>query len=281
MNICFSVLHGHQEFISNSMYLLKQESMNVWILVLALAGIEVATSIPAIGAIYHGHPTCVPFSAIFLAVIDQTIDTASPVIDDPGLSFFRDIMMFRDNTIQHTINDAINFFNETYGLDFSLSPPNDQNEYFYENAKLSPFRLPHEKIDYMVTFNNWIQSGSTRSSCYRIRDGGFQVTFPSGDQLLRGSYGGDDGVLATVTDVVTYGFYNIDVCQQSPVIIQYQSSAPISQESADKGTFFTLDLYNRVLGHGKAIGSIFLTPDISNPGQFRVVSRNVYTFPAN
>ena len=250
--------------------------MNAWILFLALAGLEVATSIPAIPP-----PTCHPFSATFLALIDQSVDTPNLLIDDPELTFFKDIMMFRDDAIQHTIDDIVNFFNETYGLDFSLSPPNDQNEYFYENAKLSPFRIPHEKIDYLVTLNNWIQRGSTRSSCYRIRDGGFQVTFPSGDQLLRGSYGGDDGVLATVTDVITYGFYNIEVCQQSPVIIQYQSSVPISQESADRGITFNLDLYNRVLGHGKAIGSLFLTPDPSNPSQFRVVLRNVYTFPAN
>ena len=93
---------------------------------------------------------------------------------------------------------------ETYGLDFSLSPPTDQNEYFYQNARLTPFRLSDD-IDYLVTLNNWIQAGNTRSTCYRIRDGGFQVTF-SDDKVLHGSYGGAGGLTADVTNFIGYGF---------------------------------------------------------------------------
>ena len=128
----------------------------------------------------------------------------------------------RDDAIQHTFEDAFKFFNETYGLDFSLSPPTDQNEYFYQNARLSPSSFADD-IDYLVTLNNWIQTGNTRSTCYKIRDGGLGVTF-SGDQLLHGSYGGAGGLPADVTNSIVYGFYNIDVCQQSPVIIQVQSA---------------------------------------------------------
>ena len=83
-------------------------------------------------------------------------------------------------------DNAIKFFNETYGLDFSLSPPTDQNEYFYQNAKMGPFRLA-EEVDNVVTLNNWIQTGNTRSTCYRIRERGFQVKF-SDDQVVHGSY---------------------------------------------------------------------------------------------
>ena len=38
-------------------------------------------------------------------------------------------MGFRDDAIQHNMSqDAFKFFNDTYGLDFSLSQPNEENE---------------------------------------------------------------------------------------------------------------------------------------------------------
>ena len=224
--------------------------------------------------------TCHPFSATFVAIIDQNIDGPSGVhVDDPQLTFFRDIMKFRDDAIQHTLEDAIKFFNETYGLDFSLSPPTDQNEYFYQNARLSPFTLTDE-TDYLVTLNNWIQTGNTRSACYRLRDGGFRVSF-SDDQLLHGSYGGAGGLPVGVTNFVSYGFFNIDVCQQSPVIIQFQSATPVRAVPVDGTISTNVDLYNTVLGHGKARVSVSITPDQERPGEFRVELVNVLTFPSN
>ena len=222
--------------------------------------------------------TCHPFSATFVAIIDQNIDGPG-ALEDPQLTFLRDTMKFRDDAIQHTLEDAIKFFNETYGLDFSLSPHTDQNEYFYQNARLSPYRIADD-IDYQVTLNNWIQTGNTRSTCYRLRDGGFRVTF-SDDQLLHGSYGGAGGLPVDVTGLMVYGFYNIDVCQQSPVIIQSQSATPVRTVPVD-GTFSSnLDLYNTVLGHGKARVSGSVTPDQERPGESRLELVNVLTFPAN
>ena len=141
--------------------------MKICVFVTVLLSIEAAMSFQ------RAAQTCHPFSATFVAIIDQNIDNPRHIhVDDPQLTFFRDIMKFRDDAIQHTLEDAIKFFNETYGLDFFLSPPTDQNEYFYQNAQLSPFTLSDD-IDYLVTLNNWIQTGNTRSTCYRFRDGGF------------------------------------------------------------------------------------------------------------
>ena len=50
-------------------------------------------------------------------------------------------MGLRDDDIQHLYEDAIEFFNESYGLDFSLSPPNEPKECLLENATLSLYRL--------------------------------------------------------------------------------------------------------------------------------------------
>ena len=218
-----------------------------------------------------------PFSATFIATIEQTTD--SPIIlDDPELIFFRNTMRFKEEEIQHVFNAAINFFNDSYGLDFSASVPNEQNERFFENAKMSLVRL-HKNINYIVAANNWIRNGNTHSTCYKIREGGFQVTFLA-DQTLYGSYGGADGKPAGMNDAVAYGFINIDACQQSPVIIQFQTATPHRAEPVD-GTFvINCDLYNRVLGYGKVHGIGIIKPDPDEPGQYHITGSTPFTFPA-
>ena len=113
--------------------------------------------------------------------------------------------------------------------------------------------------NYIVTANNWIQTGNTHSTCYKMLDGRIRVTFT-------GTYGGADGQPGGVNELVVYGFYIIDACQQSPVIIQYQSSTPLRVELVDGTGIINCALYNRVLGHGKAqgIGTIKRDPDEPN-----------------
>jgi hypothetical protein len=124
------------------------ERMNIG---LVLSGLKVAASI---------QDSCQQFPAIFVGVIDQSIDAPDAFfIDDPDLYFFKEIMKFREDAIQHTYSDAIKFFSETYGLDFSLSDPNEKNQYVYENATMSPYRFTDD-IEFLVILNNWIQSGS-------------------------------------------------------------------------------------------------------------------------
>ena len=219
-----------------------------------------------------------PFTAVFTSSMDQTLDSPEIVVDDPELAFFKTIMQFRNAAIQHTVDDAIQFFNETFGLDFSASTPNQQNERFFENAKMSPYILA-SKVNYIVTVNNWFRNGNTRSSCYLIREGGFRATF-SAEQTLRGSYGGATGKPAGVTNAIIYGFVSIEVCKQSPIIIQIQSSTPFRIEPIDGIGVINGETYNRVLGHGKIQGIAIIIPDPDEPGRFRVTIRFTYTFPA-
>ena len=226
-------------------------------------------------AVLSSSVTCEnPFSASFLAIIDQTLDQPILLDDDPDLTFLRDVVKFNDDEVDFVTQNAIEFFNDVYGLDFSLSTPNEQNERFFENARMYPFIL-RDEIEYKISFNNWINSGNTRSSCVRMRDGGFGVTF-SANQTLYGSYGGVDGRPA---EFIVYGFYYIPVCEQSPVIIQYQSGTPFRAEPIDGLSIINCDLYNRVLGFGNAKGVATIVPDENEPGRFRVIGRNAFTFP--
>ena len=75
------------------------------------------------------------------------------------------------------------------------------------------------------------------------------------------------------------GFTTFDVCKQSPVIIQFQSSTPIRPEPIDGIAVFTSDLYNRVLGYGKVHGIFQTFPDPNKSDNIRTVFRVVFTFP--
>ena len=218
-----------------------------------------------------------PFTAVFTASLDQTLDSPEIAKDDPELTFFKTIMQFRDAAIQHIADDAIQFFNDRFGVDFSDSTPNQQNERFFENAKMSPFIVVSN--DFIVTVNNWFQSGNIHSACYPIRVGGFRVTF-SAEQTLHGSYGGATGKPAGVTNGLLYGFFSIEVCKQSPIIIQLQSATPFRIEPIDGIGIFNTEAYNRVLGHGRSQGVSIAIPDPDEPGRFRVTLRNTFTFPA-
>ena len=114
---------------------IMQRKMKIWIHILVFA----MSSLP----IMSQNCPSEHFSAVFTATIDQTADNPGLSEDDPELMFFKTYMNFRDSDIQHTIEDAIQFFNNTYGLDFSDSVPNEKNEYFIWNiTKMSPIILP-------------------------------------------------------------------------------------------------------------------------------------------
>ena len=215
------------------------------------------------------------FSAVFTATIDQTIDDPAVFMDDPELTFFKTELKFRDSDIKHTIDDAIQFFNNTYGLDFSNSPPNEKNQRFLPNARMNPFMLIPGKIDRIVTDSRWIRSGDTYSSCYFMHHGGFLVTL-SAEQTLYGSYGGTEGKPAGMENSMYYAFYIInDVCKQSPLIIEVRNTRPVRTEPVDGVRIAVSDLYNGVLGYGKLYAIFQISPV---PAGFHVFARTILTF---
>ena len=95
---------------------------------------------------------CPDFSATFVGVSDQVLH-AELLINDPELTFFKEVMGLRGEDIQHTFENGFKFFNATYGLDFSLSTPNEENEYVFENARLNLVRF-HEGFRYSLVLSN-------------------------------------------------------------------------------------------------------------------------------
>lgn len=223
---------------------------------------------------------CPDRTATLTMFINEPIEKPNPAyltIPDPELTFFRDVMGLRDDDIQHVLSDAIKFSNETYGLDFSRSPPNDQGQLFFENALMFPYRF-RENPHFTLVFNNWIQTGNTHHSCEEVLEGGYLVIF-TGEQLLHGTYGGEEGIKIDPQGSFLYAFNVISICDQSPVVIQVQNETPFRLEPIDLTFHIDYNVYNNVLGHGKAYGGSIMKPDPENPGKYRFVTRNVFNFP--
>ena len=238
--------------------------MNVWILVF------VALSLIA------SSQTCPPkhFSAVIVTTIEQTVEDLQIHHDDPELVFLKKVLKFDE--VDHIFYDAMDFFNSTFGLDFSASPPNERYERFLDNARMHPYIL-RKDIYNIATANNWIRNGNTRSQCYRVYDGGIIVEF-SADTTLYGKYGGDEGKPAGPYTPLVYGFYSIDACHQSPVNIHYRCPTPIRGEPIEQIYVSACYTYNRVLGRGRSHGIGTIRPDRDEPDKFRIDIKGVITF---
>ena len=211
------------------------------------------------------------FDAHFVALADQTPPTRE---FDPNLTYFREVLRFTEQEIEQQTQNALQFYNTTYGLDFSQSQPNAQGERFYQNATFFPARLP---ISLRVSSNRWILNGNTRSRCFNLQEGGYWVYFTAGPQMLHGTYGGEQGRLATFPDDLRYGFYSIDACAQQPMVMQYQSRTPY-RSSVDRISYFNHQVFHRTLGTGSARG---LQQFVINPstGSSNVIIQLIFLFP--
>ena len=240
--------------------------MEVWVLILALSSLVGSSQ-----ACPPGH-----FSAVIVGSVDQTIEELDLISEDPELLFFRKGLHFQEDEINHVFEDAINFYNYTFGLDFSDSPPNEENIRYLENAIMYPFIL-RKGINYIATANNWIRNGNTRSRCYRIYDGGYSVAFLN-YTTLHGRYGGVEGKPAGPYDTLLYGFFSIDACEQSPVLIHYRCPTPLRPEPIDETYVINCYVFNRALGRGKHQGISTIRQDEDDPIKYHINTQTIMTF---
>ena len=84
------------------------------------------------------------------------------------------------------------------------------------------------------------------SICYHVHDGGFFTTLLS-DQTLYGKYGGEKGKPAGPYQPIFHGFYNIDACEQSPVIIHYRFPLQFMQSRLMELTLPTVTLTTKLV----------------------------------
>lgn len=214
-------------------------------------------------------------TAQFSIVSDRVLSASlgTNLLNDPTGSYFRDFLRFSESQIALEIETFREFFNVSFGLPF---PELDMNgEARFENAILSYFRVPFSQT---ITVNTWITTGNVRNRCFNAFNGGVRVTF-TGDQLLRGTYGGPTGINVTAGDDLIYGYYRIDARPQQPILIQYQSNTPGRLSPVDNYIVNDNRIFNSQLGFGTEI-AVFRMSRFNEEGSLlRAQFYAVFAFP--
>ena len=108
--------------------------------IIYIAAVVVIALISGIPVTY-GQENC-PEGAEFIISFDTVVPLAEfqQNIPDPNLTFFRNVLKFTEPEIQTATQSAIEYFNTTFGLDFSESEPNQLGQRIFQNASFSPGR---------------------------------------------------------------------------------------------------------------------------------------------
>ena len=197
---------------------------------------------------------------------------------DTNLTFFSEVLGYSDDEIQQEVQNALQFFSERFGLDFSLTQPNELGLRFFQNATLQPIR----RINRISTIRNrWILTGNTRTKCFPTHIGGYLVTF-SGEQILKGTYGGEEGIDVPNDRNLAYEFMSISVPPCEPFVVQRHTPIPI--EAARLGIYVTFyELSHPTLGQGAQHGLVQLERVTAANGTayIRFSGTSIFTFPPN
>ena len=197
------------------------------------------------------------------------------VLVDTNLTFFREVLGFDDAEIQQATQNAFQFFNERFGLDFSQSEPNEQGIRFFQNTTFHPTR---QASGVFSTFNRWLLTGNTQSRCFTTAIGGFFVNF-IGEQTLKGTYGGEEGIQVTNNRLLLYEYISISIPRRDPIVIQRWT--PIPNEAAQIGLFVLFhELSHPTLGQGASQGFFYTERStVNGTSILRRAGTAVLTFP--
>ena len=229
--------------------------------------------------IAYGQEDC-PEGAEFIISFDNVVPLAEFLqnIPDPNLTFFRNVLKFTEQEIQTATQSAIEYFNMTFGLDFSETEPNQQGQRIFQNASFSAGKAP---ITVTTKADRWLVNGNTKSRCFDVRLGWLGVSF-LGEQVLHGTYGGTEGrtVDGPVTNAINWLYVWINTCPQSPVVILLKATAPASM-TPDGLALDPAVASHHILGSGISLLTLLVQPLPPDQRLARVVLYNSIAFPGD
>ena len=218
-----------------------------------------------------------PQGAEFIISFDGVLPLADlqQELPDPNLTFFRNVLKFTEQEIQTAMESAIEYFNTTFGLDFSQSEPNQQGQRFFQNASFTAGKMP---LNATTKANRWLVTGNTKSRCFDVRLGMFSISFLD-QQVLHGTYGGSQGrIMGPAAGAISWTYAWINTCPQSPVIILLKPTAPGST-TPDGLALEPSATSHRILGNGVSLSTLVIQPLPPDQRLARVVLHNSITFP--
>ena len=215
------------------------------------------------------------FDTVWSAIVDTTLPT-NTTLADPSYSFFSDVLNYDAEQLESATQDAFDFYTERFGLDFSQASQDSESRRFFQSSFFAPFRV---RVTITGTASRWLLNGVLGSNtCVEMLEGGFDVHFV-GNQTVYGTYGGREGRTLSPADDLGYAFFRLNICNQSPLILQCQSITPTFRDPAGFG-IRNWECFNQFLGRGLILGAqgVLSTED---PNVRRIVIRHTVTFPAN
>ena len=175
---------------------------------------------------------------------------------------------------------SLQFFSERFGLDFSLSQPNELGQRFFQNATLQPGRQIN--IIARAVVNRWILTGNTMLKWFPYSSGGFLVTF-SGEQTLKGTYGGEEGVGVSTDRYLAYQYQFISVPPCEPTVVQLQTPIPLEIQQGTGIVIVLYEMSHPTLRQGSQLGfaQTELATAANGTSFLRIAGTAILTFPPN
>ena len=112
-----------------------------------------------------------PFQAVITLINNVTLPNPTRFLDS-DLVFYRKVLRYTEEEIDWDTEAAMQFFRDTFGLDFTNIEPNEQLQRTLGNAKMELVMIPFNST---YVFNSWLVNGKTRTRCFPVADGGYHV----------------------------------------------------------------------------------------------------------
>lgn len=191
-----------------------------------------------------------------------------------GPQFQSEIMGRSEAEVEAELKLAETFFLETYGIDFTSVDPVDG----VKTAGNATLDTAGFMVDPRIEYRAYTVAGrDVPAEGWVVRDGGWTVVIGDGGALLKGAWGGDEGIDVPAGSIIVFGDYNIDT-GGDPILIHYQSGSPILPMGTDGIMAFSCVLSSPEFGDGRANGTV-LMPAEQEDGTVKMSYRNVLTFP--
>lgn len=228
-------------------------------------------------------PTGYDGALVYMA--NGIFDPADPDYVPPTMEDFHRGIMGRDSAaIAERDQEAEDFFDETFGMDFSCGPVSCDGQYFLSSMMLDP------RWNYRAYYigGGEMRRYFTSSNGHIVHDGVYisACINPSGC-TVGGTYGGPGGTNINAGDAVFFGEYlvqgnggeisDFDRNDVRNIHITYGSAEPVGGLT-EPGFTFNCRLFSDDFGEGIALGrgDAFALPD----GRVQQNIRNMLTFPA-
>ena len=228
----------------------------------------------------HGHAasqgqTCsTPFQAVFAAVSRVTV-LNSQMGPDPDYAFYRQTLGFTDAEVQQEEENAIQHFKTQFGVDFTNVEPNEMGQRILPNATMSFGRI---LSNFTAIANRWLVSGNTNSKCFNFTGGGFEVDI-TGDMMLHGVYGGEEGRPVSALDTLHHSYFIMyGVCGKRSIVFTGMSMIPTRILPVEQWLVQELQLYSRWLGTGRS-QTVLKFRNTNDPATSQFDLQQVFSFP--